>query len=102
MSLLSRCPYCEKLPALGNRTAGRPAKCPLCKGELIVAWGSGDTYRPATAEEVAAGRRRRGRTLAVAGAAVVVLGCAVVTAVLVNRTGGPRPHHGALAQAPSA
>jgi hypothetical protein len=82
----SRCCFCQRLPAISKRKAGKPAKCPLCHEDLIVAWRTGDTYR---LETPTAGPRRP-RTLAVIGSAAALMFAAVMaTAALVRQTDTP-------------
>jgi hypothetical protein len=50
MSQDSRCLFCQQLPATARIKGGKPAKCPVCKGELLVA--SDITYRLVTAQEM--------------------------------------------------
>jgi hypothetical protein len=50
MSQDSRCLFCQQLPATARIKGGKPAKCPVCKEELLVA--SDVTYRLLTADEM--------------------------------------------------
>ncbi len=82
----SRCCYCEPLPAI-RAGAGRPAKCPACKGGLVIARRNGNTYRLAEPGEAVAGGRRG---LVIGGtAATMLLAAILVTAVLVHRAETP-------------
>ena len=43
MDAESRCSFCQRLPTLAKFRRGKPARCPLCKGQLLE---TGDiTYR---------------------------------------------------------
>jgi hypothetical protein len=61
-----------KLPVTHSRKAGRPSRCPLCKGALLIARGAEVTYRLDASDEPARGRPA-GLRLALAAVAVVVL-----------------------------
>src|SRR5438552_16792275 len=96
MSDPPRCSFCLKLPVAAGPGAGRPGKCPLCKGDLLVAARSGVTYRLAAPGEVPTAGHTAGRRLAVVGAAAAVLvGAGLLT---LGRSGSARP--GVPAQPP--
>jgi hypothetical protein len=96
MSLASRCAFCAKLPATTKRHAGRPGKCPLCKGDLVIA-GGGVTYRLTDAAKAAPGRTA-GRTLLLAGAGVALLLVGIFTVRALIGSGLPVERDGAAVQ----
>jgi HEAT repeat protein len=96
MSLTSRCSFCAKLPAAANHRAGRPGKCPLCKGDLVIA-GGGVTFRLTDAVEAAL-CRRPGRTLLFAGVGVALLLVGALTGRALMGSGTPVERDAAAAQ----
>ena len=80
MSAESRCCYCEKLPLLPRCGVhgGQEARCPLCKGNLIVDRVAGVSYRRPTQEN-------NGKKSATGRQAVIA--CAVAACVILL-TGG--------------
>jgi hypothetical protein len=96
MSPASRCAFCAKLPAAANRRAGRPGKCPLCKGDLVIA-GGGVTYRLTDAAE-AAPCRSAGPTLLFAGVGVALLLVGIFTVRALIGSGIPVERDGGAVQ----
>jgi hypothetical protein len=69
-----RCHFCAKLPVLYRGQRGKVARCPVCKQELFVAWGSGTTYRfPAAGEANPENAFTPSWKLAIALGAIVIL-----------------------------
>src|SRR5262249_21980359 len=84
MSHASHCCFCQRLPVARRRMTGRPSKCPVCFGELIVAGGTGETYRVAGPEDRQP-QRWGGRYLVVASLAVVALLTGLTVAALLRK-----------------
>ena len=76
MSSEARCSFCRQLPATAKKRGGKPGKCPVCKGELLVT--ADVSFRLVSAEEMALeanGRKPRSRKPA---AFLALVGCLVL------------------------
>ena len=82
MTLPAEWCYCHKLPTVRTRRAGTLAKCPRCRGDLIVAWYTGAKNR-LDVGECSAGPNRT--LAAVAVAAIALVAAAIVLGVVVRR-----------------
>jgi hypothetical protein len=82
MSQDSRCLFCQQLPATARIKGGKPAKCPVCKGDLLLAWDV--TYRLLTAEEIAL-EPRVSKSRSWKPAAILVLAACLVLTIWVGK-----------------
>jgi len=57
MSPESRCSFCRQLPATAKKRGGKPGKCPVCKGALLVTADA--SFRLVPAEEMPDGTSAR-------------------------------------------
>jgi hypothetical protein len=57
MSPESRCSFCRQLPATAKKRGGKPGKCPVCKGALLVTADA--SFRLVSAEEMPDGTAAR-------------------------------------------
>jgi hypothetical protein len=78
MSHQESCSFCTRLPVLRGRTAGDASRCPLCKGELVVARDSGAVFRVTGPVARGGSGRFAAWVIAAAPAVLVVVGISYV------------------------